>query len=42
MENSSALLDRLSRPGGGVTKLLTLIDFQVFSPVFVFANLHVN
>ena len=29
MEYSSALLERLSKPGGGVTKFVTLIDFQI-------------
>ena len=34
IEYSSALLDLLSSPGGGVTKFVTFTDFHVFSFVF--------
>lgn len=42
IENWSALHDRLSSPGGGVTKFDTLIDSQTLSLVFGLNNLNVN
>lgn len=41
-ENSSALEERLSCPGGGVTKLFTLSDFQTVLPVLGLCHLQVN
>ena len=42
IENWSALHERLSRPGGGVTKLVTLMERQVVSPFLGVYILHVN
>lgn len=42
MENWSALHERLSKPGGGVTKLLTLTERQMVSLVWGLYILHVN
>ena len=42
MVNSSALQERLSSPGRGVTKLEELIDFQTFTPLVGLAILQLN
>jgi hypothetical protein len=40
--NSLALLERLSKLGGGVTKLDTLTERHIFSPVLGLKTLRVN
>lgn len=40
--NSSDLLERLSKSGGGATKLDTLTERQIFSPVLGLNTLKVN
>ena len=42
MVNSLALLDRLSKSGGGATKLDTLTERHIFSPVLGLNTLNVN